>query len=96
MVPGSGDEVTDCNCDPPADRVTTTAFDEDSRVIVRIGSEVGSIETAELEKVHREVANLTGLPTAESYHDRRCMHGRAFTEVVVFPDRFGEIAERTA
>jgi hypothetical protein len=95
MVRGSGDEVTDCNCDPPADRVTT-AFDEDSRVIVRIGSEVGSIETAGLEEVHREVANLTGLPTAESYHDRRCKHGRAFTEVVVFPDRFGEIAERTA
>jgi hypothetical protein len=95
MVPGSGDEVTDCNCDPPADKVTT-AFGEDSRVIVRIGSEVGGIETAGLEKVHREVVNLTGLPTAESYHDRRCKRGRAFTEVVVFPDRFGEFAERTA
>jgi hypothetical protein len=95
MVPGSGDEVTDCNCDPPADGVTT-AFVEDSRVIVRIGSELGSIETAGLEEVHREVANLTGFPTAESYHDRTCKHGRVFTEVVVFPDRFGEIAERTA
>jgi hypothetical protein len=61
MVPGSGDEVRDCNFDPPADRVTT-AFAEDSRVIVRIGSEVSNIETAALEKVHREVANLTGLP----------------------------------
>ena len=87
--------MTDCNCDPPADRVTT-AFDEDSRIIVRIGSEVGSIETAGLEEVHRDVANLTGFPTAESYHDRSCKHGRVFTEVVVFPDRFGEIAERTA
>jgi hypothetical protein len=95
MVPRSGDEVTDCNCAPPADRVTTSS-DEDGRVIVRIGSEVSSIETAGLEKAHREVANLTGLPTAESYHDRRCQHGRAFTEVAVFIDRFGETAERTA
>jgi hypothetical protein len=95
MVSGSGAEVTDCNCDPPADKVTM-AFDADSRVILRIGSEVGSIQTARLEKVHRDVANLTGLPTAESYHDRRCKHGRVFTEVVVFPDRFGEIAGRTA
>ena len=87
--------MTVCNCDPPADKVTT-AFDEDDRVFFRFGSEVGSIETAELEKAHREVANLTGLPTAESYHDRTCEHGRAFTEVAVFPDRFGEIAERTA
>jgi hypothetical protein len=95
MIPGNGAEVTDCNCHPPADKVTK-AFDKDSRAILWIGSEVGSLETPRLEKVHREVADLTGLPTAESYHDRRCKHGRAFTELVVFPDRSGEIAGRAA
>jgi hypothetical protein len=86
--------VTECKCDPPADRITM-AMDQDGRcrVIFRVGAEVGSDALASaLDKAHQEVGGITGQATDASYHDRKCEHGRDFTEVVVFAVSSAELA----
>lgn len=78
--------MSDCNCDPPPDRITAAMSDEARyRITLWVGAQVGSIPESVLKQAHQEVTNITGLPTDESYADRKCQHGRDFTEVVVHP-----------
>ncbi len=84
--------MTVCNCSPPADEIVTT--EEGGRVIVLVGGDVGSIPTAILDQARTRVEDETGLPAGLSSYDRRCDHGRLYTELVIFPDRSQQPAAR--
>jgi hypothetical protein len=90
--------VTECRCDPPADKITL-GMDQDSkcRVMLRVGAEVGSdVLASTLKTAHQEVGDITGMPTDATFHDRKCEHGRDYTEAAVFPDRSAQPAEGVA
>jgi hypothetical protein len=76
--------MEECNCSPAPDQIVTSQNDD--RVIIKIGGEVGSIPAHIPDQAHQKVRELTGRPTSESFHDRKCPHGRAYTEAIVFAE----------
>jgi hypothetical protein len=80
--------MEECNCSPAADEILTSQNGD--RLTITIGGEVGSVRAEILDQAHQLVAELTGMPTGESFHDRECPHGRPYSQAVVFADNLAQ------